>query len=244
MELFFTDLRSLTRTIPFAGNDRFADNIASRLPAGAIDAIAKMAIPNGMPFFPDESGHYEPVLSKFFRDLAADGRRSDRTRTAYARDIHLFCRFLNERRDGKEILAATKEDLRAYYRVRRLSNKNPIGERGWNRAIAALDRFYRCASSEGLVSGLPFDYRYATAKLPGHEQSLPTCARRCGPCEPKCGPCEPKLPPSFLAAALASKAKLMQRASSYPNGSTSCDEPLSTTTRLWSAKWHSSRNVA
>lgn len=139
--------------------------------------MANMAIPDGMPFFLDAEGRYDRVLNKFFRYLPADGCRSPRTWSGYARDIHLFCRFLDERCGGKSILTANKDDLRVFYRVRRLS-ASPIAERSWNRAVAALDRFYRWALGENLVDGLPFDYRYATAKVPGLEASVEVCSNQ------------------------------------------------------------------
>lgn len=168
MELFITDLKALKR--PVRSTERCGEQECGlvQLPDAAARAVHDLVIPDGMPFFLDDEGCYEPTLSKFFRDVAADGCRSPRTWIGYARDIHLFCRFLAERRHGKSILDADKDDLRAYYRSRRLSTK-PVRERSWNRAVAALDRFYRWALAEGLAGELPFDYRYATVGIPGQQ---------------------------------------------------------------------------
>ncbi|GLR78893.1 site-specific integrase (plasmid) [Azospirillum oryzae] len=167
MELFFTDLGSLRRS----GPDTSLTGVAlPPLPPAALQALENLSVPDGMPFFLDAAGRYDRVLNKFFRDLSADGCRSPRTWRAYARDLHLFARFLDERCGGTPLLRASKDDLRSYYRARRLGLA-AVTERSWNRAIAALDRFYRWALSEDLIAALPFDYRYATANIPGHDGS-------------------------------------------------------------------------
>lgn len=172
MELFFTDRRAQDRPVP-TSPDSEADSLLVELPPAVRKAFSDLAIPDGMPFFLGDDGDYVSILNKFFRDIASDGSPSPDTWRGYARDIHTFSRFLDERMNGKRLLAATKDDLRTYFRIRCMSI-DAISVRSWNRSVAALDRFYRWALENGQITQLPFDYRYGSTLIAGQRRAKET----------------------------------------------------------------------
>ncbi len=80
---------------------------------------------------------------------------------AYARDILTWLRFLKERRGGKTVWQADREEVAAYHAVRRLSAlPHCISAASWNRNIAALEKLYRWGVEEELIVATPFTYRH------------------------------------------------------------------------------------
>lgn len=85
------------------------------------------------------------------------GVRSPNSLRAYGRDLVVWMRFLSERRQGKRIWQADREDIAAYHAARRRSSPPyRISASSWNRAVAALEKFYGWAVEEGLMATSPF----------------------------------------------------------------------------------------
>ena len=94
-----------------------------------------------MPFILDVNGNYDHDLNRFFRACPTMGVRSMNSLRAYARDIIVWLRFLEERRNGKRVWQADRTDIAAFHEARRLSDPPyRISAASWNRAIAALDK--------------------------------------------------------------------------------------------------------
>jgi site-specific recombinase XerD len=71
----------------------------------------------------------------------------------------LFCRFLDEGRDGKTIWECGSADLLAYKRTRlRGDGPGRVSVSTWRRSIAALDKWVRWSLAEGLLQEEPFRY--------------------------------------------------------------------------------------
>jgi hypothetical protein len=114
MNLFITDLR-LLRCSGVSGGDRPA------LPPAMMEAAMAGGLVDGMPFILDDDGAYDINLNRFFRACPTMGVRSMHSLKAYARDILTWLRFLKERRGGKTVWQADREDVAAYHAARRLS---------------------------------------------------------------------------------------------------------------------------
>src|SRR4029077_7693354 len=85
------------------------------------------------------------------------GVRSSNSLRAYARDLLVWMRFLCERRWSKSIWQADREDVAAYHAARRRSAPmHRISAASWNRAVAALEKFYAWALEEELIATSPF----------------------------------------------------------------------------------------
>ena len=73
--------------------------------------------------------------------------------------VLLWVRFLEEAR-GISLWKANRPDVAAYHRARR---RNDAGSRisaaSWNRSVAAMEKLYKWAETEGLVSASPFTHR-------------------------------------------------------------------------------------
>jgi site-specific recombinase XerD len=111
----------------------------------------------GMPFILDDDGSYDPDLNRFFRACPTMGVRSPNSLRAYGRDLVVWTRFLRERRDGKPVWRADREDVAAYHAARRRSAPmHRISAASWNRAVAALEKFYAWALEEELITSSPF----------------------------------------------------------------------------------------
>jgi site-specific recombinase XerD len=121
----------------------------------------------GQPFMLGPDGSYDLELNRFFRELPGWGVRSANSVAAYARDVMLFCRFLDEARGGKSIWQCDSADLRAYKRLR-LHGAGParVSTATWKRSIAALDKWVRWSIAEGLLSQEPFRYAGKTVLTP------------------------------------------------------------------------------
>jgi hypothetical protein len=169
LELFFTEVASLRRALLVDGGPLLVDGNPYSIPGDATQALKDAAAPDGMPFVLDDDGHYEATVNRFFRDLPAMGCRSVNTWQAYARDLVTFARFLDERCGGKKLLDAALDDVRLYYRTRRMTGVHSVDPTTWNRSIAALDKFFQWAVEQKLIAAVPFTYKTVTRHLPGME---------------------------------------------------------------------------
>jgi hypothetical protein len=106
------------------------------------------------------SGHvYDTDLDRFFLDLPLNGVRSAHSLRAYGYDILLWVRFLEEAR-GMNIWTATRTDVAAFHRARRrIDAGSRISAASWNRSVAAMEKLYKWAETEGLISVSPFTHR-------------------------------------------------------------------------------------
>ena len=78
---------------------------------------------------------------------------------AYGYDVVVWVRFLAEAR-GKTVWAAGRDDVVAFHRARRRGDAGRrISAASWNRSVASLDRLYRWAERQGLVTEAPFTHR-------------------------------------------------------------------------------------
>lgn len=151
--LYFTDLAALREPVTM-------DGVTRRLSAAAIAAAENSGLVDGMPFILGDDGSYDHDLNRFFRACPTMGVRSLNSLRSYARDILVWLRFLAERRGGKSVWAADREDVAAYHEARRLSvPPHRISAASWNRCVAALDKLYRWAVEEKLIAKAPFTYR-------------------------------------------------------------------------------------
>src|SRR6266851_507670 len=106
-----------------------------------------------------DDGSYDLHLNRFFRACPGMGARSPNTWRSYARDILVWARFLSERRGGKTVWQVNRHDVLAFHRARRLSDAAfRISAASWNRSVAALDKLYRWAVEEGIITTSPFSY--------------------------------------------------------------------------------------
>ncbi len=102
---------------------------------------------------------YDADLDRFFLDLPLSGLRSRHSLRAYGYDVVVWVRFLAEAR-GKAVWAAEREDVAAFHRARRRDDAGfRISAASWNRSVASLDRLYRWAEQQGLISATPFTHR-------------------------------------------------------------------------------------
>ena len=123
---------------------------------------------DGMPFILGRGGTYDHDLNRFFRACPTMGVGSFNSLRAYARDILVWIRFLAERREGKSVWSADRDDIAAFHEARRLSPPPyRICAASWNRSIAALDKLYRWAADEKLIAKSPFTYRQAWSRATG-----------------------------------------------------------------------------
>ena len=144
----------------------FTDGSALRAPVSvegvAVDltgVAGRFGLMDGMPFLLDRDGSYLHDVNRFFRACPTMGVRSRHSLRAYAHDIFVWIRFLEERRGGKQLWRADYNDVIAFHHARRLSDAPfQISAPSWNRAIAALDKLYRWALEEGLIASSPFRY--------------------------------------------------------------------------------------
>lgn len=156
-KLYFTDLSSLSKTANLNG-------LSLALSPEERMAASRLGLVEGMPFILGDDGSYDHQVNRFFRACPTLGVRSMNSLRAYARDIVVWMRFLHERRSGKTVWAASREDISAFHEARRLSDPQfRISASSWNRAVAALDKLYRWALDERIISALPFVYRQAWA---------------------------------------------------------------------------------
>jgi hypothetical protein len=169
-QLCFTDLSSVSRTAK-RGNLTLA--LSAKEQAGA----AAIGLVEGMPFILGDDGSYDHHLNCFFRACPTLGVRSMNSLRAYARDILVWMRFLQERRDGKSLWVANRDDIAAFHEARRLSDPPfRISAASWNRAVASLDKLYRWALDEKIITSVPFAYRQSWA-YPSKPALIPSGAK-------------------------------------------------------------------
>lgn len=151
-QLYFTDGSALRAPVSVEG-------VPADLSVSLTEAADRIGLMDGMPFFLDRDGSYMHELNRFFRACLTMGVRSRHSLRAYAHDILIWMRFLEERRGSKELWRADYNDVIAFHHARRLSDARfRISASSWNRAIAALDKLYRWALEEGLIESSPFRY--------------------------------------------------------------------------------------
>src|SRR6266567_2130780 len=159
VEIFFTDYQQAA--------SRSLDGL------DCVEALRAAGVPDRMPFILNTDGSYDLQLNRFLRELPHNSVRSWHSWKSYALDLLTWCRFLQERRKTT-IWKVTRADLIVYHQARRgglapLSSDlvldpalaPPISAASWNRAVAALEKFYQWAHQEGYISVLPFTYREA-----------------------------------------------------------------------------------
>jgi site-specific recombinase XerD len=151
-QLYFTDGSALRTPVSVEG-------VPADLSVSLTEAAGRIGLMDGMPFFLDRDGSYLHDVNRFFRACPTMGVRSRHSLRAYAHDIFVWMRFLEERRGGKQLWRADYNDVIAFHHARRLSDAPfRISASSWNRAIAALDKLYRWALEEGLIVSSPFRY--------------------------------------------------------------------------------------
>lgn len=152
-QLFFTDLSALRRSVT-------ANGVTHKLSTDEMAAAESIGLVDGMPFILGRDGTYDHHLNRFLRSCPTMGVRSPNSLRAYARDIVVWMRFLEERRDSKSVWSADRDDIAAFHEARRLSDPPfRISASSWNRMIAALDKLYRWAVDEKIIAVAPFTYR-------------------------------------------------------------------------------------
>lgn len=114
---------------------------------------------------------YDAGLDRFLLDLPLHGVRSRHSLRAYAYDIAVWLRFLDDAR-GATVWAVGREDVLAYHRARRRDDAAfRISARSWNRAVAALDKLYRWGEEQGLIAAAPFARRVVWRRAAGGGRS-------------------------------------------------------------------------
>lgn len=174
--LHFTDMAALRRSVEI-------DGILHAASDEEIEAAQNAYLVDGMPFILGSDLSYDHNLKHFLRSCPPMGVRSLNSLRSYARDLVVWMRFLEERREGKSIWAADRDDIAAFYHARRMSQApHRISAATWNRSLAALDKFYGWALAQGLIRTLPFTYRQVllSAQSGPSFVSESNCARESG----------------------------------------------------------------
>ena len=148
MQLFFTNRAGLSETATMFGH---------ALPPRHEPSTATI-VPDRMPFFLAGDGTYEHQVNRFLRDLPASGCQSPDTWEAYAYDIRSLQSFLDRARDGRSCLDATFDDLRAFRAQRLEGSPKEVAPSTWNRAVAALEKFFDYFVVRGELARPPFKY--------------------------------------------------------------------------------------
>lgn len=149
--VFFVDARALGRW----------DRLGSVQAAGRW--LADLGLPEGMPFLLRDDGSPDRVANLWLASLPTHGCRSRSTWRAYALNWAEWARFVRAR--GSEPVAATADDVAAFFAAQRLASGGAgVGRATWNRKVAALENFYRWAVGRGLAASSPFVYREVWAR--------------------------------------------------------------------------------
>ena len=171
VQLYFTNLDALSRPLPLS--------IEGHAVRSALDVGERAGLIDGMPFILMDDGSYDLHFNRFFRACPGMGARSPNTWRSYARDILVWARFLSERRGGKTVWQADRHDVLAFHRARRLSDAAfRISAASWNRSVAALDKLYRWAVEEGIITTSPFSYGVTLRRTAGTRALLAVTANR------------------------------------------------------------------
>lgn len=128
----------------------------------------ELGLVDGLPYTLTKSFQFDFILNKFFHSLVVPQSPSERTWSTYAEQLSLFFRFLESR--GKTWIDAHDEDLKVYYRLRRISTDGPlkkISTRSWNVFVAAVRRLYEWAYRHGHIQTIPFNYKEVTSGSAG-----------------------------------------------------------------------------
>jgi site-specific recombinase XerD len=112
---------------------------------------------DGMPFVLADDGSYDVELNRFLRELPGRGVRSLHSISAYAHDLAVFGRFLDQHRGGRALWEARQDDLLAFRRARRqTSGEFRVSAGTWNRFLAALTKWVTWSMAERLLEAEPF----------------------------------------------------------------------------------------
>ena len=172
MQLYFTDVDVVSRPLSIG-------DLAVNVVAGALGTAERAGLIEGMPFILMDDGSYDLHLNRFFRVCPGMGARSPNTWRSYAHDILVWARFLSERRDRKTVWQADRHDVLAFHRARRLSDAAfRVSAASWNRGIAALDKLYRWAVEEGIITTSPFSYGVTLRRAAGTRAVLAVTTNR------------------------------------------------------------------
>lgn len=155
MELFFFD-REVLAVLPKGERSQYLSMANAAL------------IPDGRPFFLGPDGLPDRELDGFCEYLLDPKRGSPNTWKTYAIQVDVYLRFLSAQK--KSWKQATREDIKAYYRVRatgKFQMGAPIKGQSWNVVKSALVHLYEYALEAGLISSVPFKYRGSRAIFSG-----------------------------------------------------------------------------
>jgi len=122
-----------------------------------------------MPFVLDDHGRPAGELNRWLRSLPTSGVPAPNSWNAYAADLLAWLRFLGQRRIGLiDDVVALRCAVAAYHADRRMGDLDRrLAPSSWNRAVAAIARFYDWAHAENLIDALPFDYRTYLVRTDG-----------------------------------------------------------------------------
>jgi site-specific recombinase XerD len=122
-----------------------------------------------MPFVLDDDGRPALELNRWLRSLPTTGVRAPKSWIAYATDLVAWRRFLHQRNlDLLADVAMLRDAIADYHTDRRMGDPaRRLAASSWNRAIAAIARFYEWAQEERLVEAVPFRYRMHLARIEG-----------------------------------------------------------------------------
>lgn len=172
-QLFFTDLSAMHRSVT-------VHDTTYELSSDEIAAADNIGLVEGMPFILGSDGGYDHNLNRFLRCCPTMGVRSMNSLRAYARDIVVWMRFLEERRNGKPLWSADRDDIAAFHEARRMSEPPfRISASSWNRMIAALDKLYRWAVDEKIMTAAPFTYRQLWSRAAAASGAIIAMAVNC-----------------------------------------------------------------
>jgi site-specific recombinase XerD len=155
MHLFLFDSERGSDAVVIEGKVLLAPLLIPRSPnVGA--RVAHELPEEGLAQFIDVDGGLVSELNTFMTFLRSDGL-SLKSANHYARDLHVFARYLRDLHD-KSMLHATSADIGGYRRLRREGPARlRLAASSWKRASIALTRFYQWAASEevGLLLKAP-----------------------------------------------------------------------------------------
>ena len=118
--------------------------------SAAVDTAGRPELVDGTPVILDDDGSYDLELNRVLRECPILGVRSTNSVRAYCRDLVTWARFLAERRGGKNVWKADRQDVIAFHRTRRLTvGPGQIAAASWNRSVTALETFYGWAWDGG-----------------------------------------------------------------------------------------------
>jgi integrase len=123
--------------------------------------LPPVGIHPGMPFVLDDEGRQVVDLNRWLRTLPTSGVPAPNSWSAYARDLLAWLRFLDQRGvDLLDSVASLRDAVAAYHADRRMGDlARRLAPSSWNRAVAAIARFYDWAQAHGLIDAVPFNYR-------------------------------------------------------------------------------------